>query len=206
MNRILVIALLSAQASIVSAVDFKTQVAPLLKQYCYKCHSEAEKKEKGKLALDNLTKFATKVGVGKMIIPTDAAGSSFYKSLELPKDDDDHMPPAKETQMTEAQIAIIKAWITEGASFEAGKAGPAPVAAAPAMADDAAMSGGMAGGAPAAGGLQAWTNTAGQSIQASFVRMEGENVVIQRADGVAFILPLSKLSPESQALAKKGGK
>jgi len=204
MNRIFFIAILSAQASIVSAVDFKSQVAPVLKQYCYKCHSEAEKKEKGKLTLDNLTKFATKVGAGKMIIPGDAAGSSFMKSLELPKDDDDHMPPAKETQMTDAHIAIIKAWITEGASFEAGKAGPAPApAAAPAMADDAAMGGGTAGGAPS---VQTWTNTAGQSIQATFIRMEGESVVIQRADGQAFILPLEKLSPESQALAKKGGK
>ena len=64
MNRHILPAVICLHASLACAVDFKSQVAPVLKQYCYKCHSEAEKKEKGKLALDNLTKFATKIGDG----------------------------------------------------------------------------------------------------------------------------------------------
>jgi hypothetical protein len=188
MNRHILPAVICLHASLACAVDFKSQVAPVLKQYCYKCHSEAEKKEKGKLALDNLTKFATKIGDGKMIKPGDAAGSSFFTSLTLPADDEDHMPPKKETQMKPAEIDLIKAWITEGAAFEGG--GKAPTAAAPAA------------GAP--GGLKTWTNAAGQSIQASLLRVEGDNVVIQRADGVCFILPIASLSAESQAKAKGG--
>ena len=53
--------------------------------------------------------------------------------------------------------------------------------------------------------MKTWTNAAGATIQASFLRMEGENVVIQRADGVCFTVPLANLSAESQALAKSGG-
>jgi hypothetical protein len=170
------------------ATDFKGQVTPVLQKYCYKCHSEVQKKEKGKLVLDNMTRLATKISPTGIIKPGDPDGSSFYTSMNLDKKDDDHMPPAKEPQPPAAGIALIKAWIAEGASLDGKKA----VAAAP---------------APGAGGAgQTWTSADGKTIQANFLRMEGENVVIQRADGVCFILPLERLSPESQALAKNGGK
>jgi hypothetical protein len=179
------------------ATDFKGQVAPVLKQYCYKCHSELQKKEKGKLVLDNLTRLAGKIGPSAIIKPGDADGSTFYTSLTLPAKDDDHMPPAKEAQPPAAGIAVIKAWIAEGASLDGKKAvvaapptPPAPGAPAP---------------APAAGALT-WTSTDGKSIQANFLRLEGENVVIQRIDGVCFTLPLSRLAPESQAQATNAAK
>src|SRR3978361_657890 len=93
------------------AADFKSQIAPIFKQYCYKCHSEAEKKEKGKLALDNLKRFGDRIAEGKMIVAGKAASSTFYTAFSLPKDDDDHMPPSKEPQLNAAQMALIKAWI-----------------------------------------------------------------------------------------------
>jgi hypothetical protein len=175
------------------ATDFKGQVAPVLKQYCYKCHSELQKKEKGKLVLDNLTRLAGKIGPSAIIKPGDPDGSSFYTSLTLPAKEDDHMPPAKEAQPPAASIAIIKAWIAEGASLDGKKVVAAAPSAPPA--------------APAPAGPPAtWTSSDGKTIQASFLRLEGENVVIQRADGVCFILPLMRLSPESQAVARNGGK
>jgi hypothetical protein len=174
------------------AADFKTQVAPVLKQYCYKCHSEAEKKEKGKLVLDNLKRFGDRIAEGKIISAGKADSSSFYTSLNLPKDDDDHMPPAKDAQPNAAQIALIKQWIDEGASLTGGKTAAAPAApAAPAAAGGSAM--------------QTWTSSDGKVIQAKFIKLDGDNVVIQRADGQTFSVPLSRLSPESQAQAKKGG-
>lgn len=179
------------------ATDFKGQVSPVLKQYCYKCHSELQKKEKGKLVLDNMTRLATKISPTGIIKPGDPDGSTFYSCLNLPAKDDDHMPPAKEAQPPAASIAIIKAWIAEGASLDGKK----PVAAAPTTPTPAPA-------APTAPPTPptAWTSSDGKTIQASFLRLEGENVVIQREDGVCFILPLARLSPESQALAKSGGK
>lgn len=172
------------------AVDYKSQIAPLFKQYCFKCHAESQK-VKGKLALDNLKKFGDRIADGKIISPGKSDSSSFYTCLNLPKDDDDHMPPAKETQPNAAQIALIKTWIDEGATFDGKKVTAAPATTPP----------------PAAGGgaMQNWTSADGKVIQAKFIRLDGENVVIQRADGQTFSVPLSRLSPESQALAKKGG-
>jgi len=182
-------------ATTAPATDFKGQVTPVLQKYCYKCHSDIQKKDKGKLVLDNMTKLSAKIGPSAIIKPGDPDGSTFFTSLTLPANDDDHMPPSKEAQPPPASIAIIKAWIAEGASLDGKKA----VAAAPSAAPPAAT-------APAAGAATTWTSSDGKTIQASFLRLEGENVVIQRADGVCFILPLTRLSPESQTLAKNGGK
>lgn len=178
------------------ATDFKGQVTPVLQKYCYKCHSDIQKKDKGKLVLDNMAKLSAKIGPSAIIKPGDPDGSSFYTSLTLPVSDDDHMPPAKEAQPPAASVAIIKAWIAEGASLDGRKA----VAAAPSAPSAPSTA------APAAGAVTTWTSSDGKTIQASFLRLEGENVVIQRADGVCFVLPLTRLSPESQALAKNGGK
>lgn len=175
------------------ATDFKGQVAPVLQKFCYKCHSEVQKKEKGKLVLDNVARLGQKISPTGIIKPGDPDGSTFYTAMTLPAKEDDHMPPAKEAQPPPASIALVKAWIAEGASLDGKKA----VVAAPAA--PAAPS------APA-GPAATWTSSDGKAIQASFLRLEGENVVIQRADGVCFILPLTRLSPESQALAKNGGK
>ena len=53
--------------------------------------------------------------------------------------------------------------------------------------------------------MQNWTSADGKVIQAKFIKLDGDSVVIERADGQQFTVPLSRLSPESQAQAKKGG-
>lgn len=190
MNKLLLTALALVPASFTPAADFASQVVPVLKQHCYKCHSEAEKKEKGDLVLDNLKRLGEGVGAGKMIIPGNPDGSSFFTSLTSPADDSDHMPPEK--MIPDKDIEVIKAWIAAGASFTKGGAAPAtaatPAAPAPAAAPAAAMT--------------TWTSADGRAIQAKKLRLEGDNVVLQRADGVVFNVPLANLSAESQAAAK----
>lgn len=195
MKSILLVAALYSCIITAHATDFKGQVTPVLQKYCYKCHSEIQKKEKGKLVMDNMTRLASKIGPSAIIKPGDPDGSTFYTCLNLPAKDDDHMPPAKEAQPPKAGIDIIKAWIAEGASLDGKKAAVTPAAPTPPAAPTSTP-------APAAGAAQTWSSADGKSIQATFLRMEGDNVVIQRDDGVAFILPLSRLSPESQAQAK----
>jgi hypothetical protein len=192
MKHLLLVAALNIVVNTTHATDFKSQVAPVLKQFCYKCHSELQKKEKGELVLDNVTRLAGKIGPNAIIKPGDPDGSSFYTAMTLPKSDEDHMPPAKETQPPAASIAIIKAWIAEGASLD-GKM-TAAVVTPPAVAH------------AVVGPVMTWTSADGKSIQASFVKLDGDNVVIKRADGVSFTLPLSRLSPESQAQARNAGK
>ncbi len=165
------------------ATDFKSQLLPILQKKCADCHSEA-KKVKGKFDINKPATYAENVKAGS----PDA--SKMATSVTAPDDDEDVMPPKGKNRMTPPEEALLMARITEGASFTAGGAKPAP--AAPPVA-----------AAPAAGAAQAWTNTAGKSIQAVFDRLEGDAVVIKAADGKYYTVPLANLSPESQEQAKK---
>jgi hypothetical protein len=80
-----------------SAVDYKTQIAPIFRTKCFACHSVEKKKVKAKLALDD-DKVSEQIGAGKNIIPGDATKSTMYVNCTLPDDDADVMPPRRQEQ------------------------------------------------------------------------------------------------------------
>lgn len=174
--------LLLLACSHASAVDYKSQILPILNQKCAECHSVARDKIKGKFAIDRLEDMQKHVKAGE---PTK---STLVYTVTLPDDDEEVMPPKGKNRLTPAEVTALKTWIQEGANFDAG-APPAP-ATAPAP-------------AAAASGILSWTNTEGKAIQASFEGMQGTDVVLKTADGSRHAFPVSKLSPESQAQAKK---
>ncbi len=187
-HRILLAFVLTASSA--SAVDFKSQIAPIFRNKCYACHSTT-KKVKGKLALDD-AELPKQIGAGKNIIPGEAMKSTMFVNCTLPDDDADVMPPEGKNKLTAAELDLFKAWITEGASLTGGAAAP-PATPAPMPA--------------AAGGALKWTNTEGKIIEAEFMGLEGESVLLKiPSTGVTHILPLSKLSAESQAQAKSATK
>jgi hypothetical protein len=177
-------------ATTASAVDYKTQIAPIFRNKCYACHS-VTKKIKGKLALDD-DKLTEQIGAGKNIIPKEAMKSTMYINCTLPNDDADVMPPEGKNRLTDAELATLKAWIDEGASLTGGGAAPAAMPAA----------------MPAAvGGVLKWTNTEGKTIKAEFMGLKDDGVLLKiPSTGVTHIFPLSKLSAESQAQAKAATK
>lgn len=188
-HRILLALLLTVGTA--SAVDYKTQIAPIFRNKCYACHS-VTKKVKGKLAMDD-AELPKQIGPGKNIIPGEAMKSTMFINCTLPDDDADVMPPEGKNKLTAAELDLFKAWITEGASLTGGGAAPAP---APAAAMPAA-----------AGALTKWTRNDGKVIEAQFMGLEGEGVLLKMpATGVTHIVPLTRLSAESQAQAKTATK
>jgi mono/diheme cytochrome c family protein len=165
-----------------SAVDYKSQVFPILNQKCSECHSVAKDKIKGKFAIDRLEDMQKHVKAGEPV------KSTLVYTVTLPDDDEEVMPPKGKNRLTPAEVTLLKTWIQEGASFEGG-APPAPTTAPAAPA--------------AAGGILSWTNTEGKAIQAAFDGLQGNDVVLKTADGARHAYPMDKLSPESQAQAKK---
>jgi mono/diheme cytochrome c family protein len=161
------------------AVDYRTQVFPVLNQKCAECHSVARDKIKGKFAIDRTEDMQKHIKAGE---PTK---STLVYTVTLPDDDEDVMPPKGKNRLTPAEVATLKQWIEEGASFEGGA--PA-TAAAPAAAPTEMLT---------------WTNAEGKPIQASFGGIQGENVNLKTPDGTVHAYPLSKLSAESQAQARK---
>lgn len=175
-SSLFIVAVSGLIASQAAAVDFKSQVFPILDRKCSECHSEA-KKVKGKFDITKEGDFSPHIAKGKPDV------SGIILSVVAPDDDEDVMPPKGKNKLSAAEVGILKAWIQEGASFTSG--GSAPAAA------------------PATVMAQTWTNTAGKSIRALFDRLEGDAVVIKTADGTYHTVPLANLSPESQAQAKK---
>ncbi len=167
-------------ASSASAVDFKSQLLPVLNQKCAECHSKA-KKVKGKFDINVPEDWAKQVNVAK----PDASG--IMNNVTAADDSDDVMPPKGKNKMTPPQVAMLKQWIQEGASFTPGGAKP----------------GGAPAAAPAAGGPMNWTNASGKAIKADFDRLEGDAVVLKAADGKYYSVPLANLDAASQAQAKK---
>src|SRR4051812_38061510 len=61
--------LLAPIASRIMAVDFDKDIAPILKQNCYECHSEARKKEKAGFVFDNKVRLKKDIGPNLIIEP-----------------------------------------------------------------------------------------------------------------------------------------
>src|SRR5687767_12039991 len=111
-------ALLCSRAATQETISFNLQVRPILSDRCWACHGPDENKRKAKLRLD------TKEGAlaskdGKFIIkPNDANASEVYKRL-VTSDAEEKMPPAdSHLTVSNDEIATIKRWIEQGASWE----------------------------------------------------------------------------------------
>ncbi len=99
-----------------SAIYYSDVIEPILRSRCYSCHSSS--KQKGQLRLDR-PEFITKGGKHGEIINTLMTDSSeLFKRLMLSLEDEHHMPPNEKPQLSSAEIALIQAWIEEGASFD----------------------------------------------------------------------------------------
>jgi mono/diheme cytochrome c family protein len=95
---------------------YRDEVALILENKCYNCHSATKKK--GGLRLDS-EEFIREGGKrGIVLTAGNPEKSPLYSFLILPEDDDDHMPPAGKPQLTPQEIATIHQWIKQGASFQ----------------------------------------------------------------------------------------
>lgn len=93
---------------------FQHVILPMLEAKCNKCHNAD--KSKGDLRMDTY-ELAIKGGEnGNNIVPGKPAESLAIQRMELPLDDDEHMPPDGKEQATAEELALLKWWIQEGAS------------------------------------------------------------------------------------------
>ena len=100
-------------------VDFKKDIAPVLETSCVKCHNP--EKKKGKLDMSTKEGFMKGGEDGKIVEAGKADASKMIKSLLLPADDDDAMPPKdKAPRPSAAQIEALKKWINAGAKWPDG--------------------------------------------------------------------------------------
>jgi hypothetical protein len=98
-------------------VDFDREVRPILSDRCFACHGPDEKRRMANLRLDTEDGlFAHRSGYD-IVAPSDPARSRLVARISgagFPR----MPPPQAAPALTEAQIAVIRQWIEEGAKWE----------------------------------------------------------------------------------------
>jgi len=116
----------------VARIDFKTQVLPILASRCFECHGNG--KRKAGVQLDDVSAMLRQRKDRWIVKPGAPDESAIVRSMELPIDDEDAMPPEGE-RVSKADIAVVRAWIaqgaTEGVAAPAAAPPPAPPPAPP---------------------------------------------------------------------------
>ncbi|MEI7657497.1 MAG: c-type cytochrome domain-containing protein [Phycisphaerae bacterium] len=103
---------------------FRDQIMPVLATTCVGCHNAT--KARGGLALHDIEAIRRGGDTGHAVTPGDPANSEILVRMKLPLEHDDHMPPKNKPQPTPQQVALIEAWIREGAPMGAAANRAAP--------------------------------------------------------------------------------
>jgi len=130
----LLTAALAAHAKAQEKVDFAAQIQPIFAARCSKCHGE--EKANGKLRLHTADAIGAFEKKDKLLVAGKPDESELYKRITLPADNKKRMPREGDP-LPEAEIALIKQWIEQGAVLAVAAAVPpadAPPADAAAMA------------------------------------------------------------------------
>ncbi len=118
----------SALAQDDAKIDFATQIYPMVKGSCVKCHQPSYEYEsngrkrtrrpKADLIVSNKEGFLKGGESGPVIVAGKPDESEFLHRTLLPIDDDDHQPPeGKSPQWSDAEKALFRKWIEQGANF-----------------------------------------------------------------------------------------
>jgi hypothetical protein len=94
-------------------VVYTDLVAPILERRCVQCHKEG--KAKGKYRMDTYELLVKGGKEGPGLEPGKSAESNILVRINLPEDDDEHMPPEGKPDLEEPELVVLKWWIDEGA-------------------------------------------------------------------------------------------
>jgi hypothetical protein len=94
-------------------IDFATQIQPILKLRCYRCHGP--EKDEGGVRLHTSLDIEDSAAV----LPEAPDDSTLFARLTLPEGDEDRMPKGS-APLAKEQIDLIRLWIEQGAEMPEG--------------------------------------------------------------------------------------
>lgn len=98
-------------------VVYREMIVPILEQKCYSCHNAD--KQKGKYRMDEYELLVKGGKEGDGIVHGKADESNVIVRIDLPEDDDEHMPPEGKRDLEAHEVVLVKWWIDQGASQDA---------------------------------------------------------------------------------------
>ena len=94
---------------------FDAIIKPIFKKKCTSCHNN--QKLKGELNLTH-QEGIMKGGASGLVLDNENPGESLILNrIQLPKSDEDHMPPKGKVQLSVDELQLIQWWIEGGAGF-----------------------------------------------------------------------------------------
>ena len=97
-----------------TGVTFDSDIKPIFEKSCFKCHGP--EKQKAKLRVDSLAAVKKGGEDGDILSPGKSEKSRLVHSVARILDEDENMPPeGKGDPLTKDQVALIRAWIDQGA-------------------------------------------------------------------------------------------
>ncbi|MBL9114008.1 MAG: PSD1 domain-containing protein [Verrucomicrobiaceae bacterium] len=127
MKFLLTLLVLGSSSAFAAGVSFNRDIRPLLSDRCYYCHGTDSNHRKAGLRLDTFEGATADNDGVRALVPGDPSKSEVWLRI-ISEDEDEVMPPpdAHKPAFTDAEKALIKRWIEEGAKYEAHWAFVAP--------------------------------------------------------------------------------
>lgn len=98
-------------------VSFRSDIFPIIKQKCFRCHS-GQNPDAG-YRLDLLDEVLGETTGEPLAVPGDAAHSRLVAAVAAPASSKHRMPPVGEGEpLSEQEIALVKTWIDEGLAWD----------------------------------------------------------------------------------------
>jgi uncharacterized membrane protein len=111
---------------------YQAAIMPILEKKCMSCHND--QKVKGELNMSSVEKIMKGGKHGALWKAGDTLNSILLKRVYLPLEQKEHMPPKGKEQLTFDEIALLNAWIKEGADMKKAIKNYVPLSKAKALA------------------------------------------------------------------------
>ena len=95
-------------------VSYSKDVAPVIEKFCVTCHS-ADEDHPSQLFMDSYESLMNGGKHGKAIVPGNSKESLLSQKMGEDPPFGKMMPPPRKPRPTDEQIALIRAWIDQGA-------------------------------------------------------------------------------------------
>ncbi|MCS6851260.1 MAG: DUF1553 domain-containing protein [Gemmataceae bacterium] len=116
----MVIGLLSVGSEPLPAVvEFNRDIRPILSDHCYQCHGPDERQRRAGLRLDTAAEALAPRGGRPALVAGWPERSELYRRITA-ADPSERMPPASTGRnLNERQMALLRRWIEQGATYQA---------------------------------------------------------------------------------------
>jgi len=120
LQRLPILLLTASSLHAAAPISFNRDIRPILSENCFACHGFDPKHREGDLRLDTFDGATEDRDGARGIVPGDLSKSDAWQRI-ISEDKDEVMPPPKshKSPLTAKQRETIKAWIEQGAKYEA---------------------------------------------------------------------------------------